>query len=1070
VTLEQFATLLENFDFTRRITEVHMHHTSAPNHAQWRDHESVVSMFRHHTQVRGFSDIAQHITITPDGDIFLGRNWNRSPASAVGFNGTSERGPFMFEMVGDFNAGRDPFQARQRRTALQVVALVQKRFDLPVDAVRFHREMSNTDCPGGTLTRSELINAVDALRGSRTLAVAGGEEETESAARGDAPPFSPEHLAETGRRGRRGVRGGVPRDETGEGAAGGDAEVPDTLVQQGVLSDELRTFLREFERAGLSEEGASSSRTLTASADEEDQHDSDGLDESSRNVNFASTRASGLTLSQREALRPHLVNLNQGRFSDGGEVKTTRQDVDALFDEHLERYLADRRHHPDASERKVRLLFWAHGGLVSEASALKYADAHRDWWLENGVYPLFFVWETGFFETVGQLLRDGRSRATGGRRDIFDFTTDPVLETLARRLGGVRIWGGMKLSAERAAAPGTDESDLNGMGGGRYVARKLAEFCNRHAAGDADVPIELFAVGHSAGAIFHAHFLPAAAALGAPAFRELHLLAPAIRVDEFKKQLVPLVTGEGAGVQRLTLFTMNRLRELDDHCAQVYRKSLLYLIHFALEPERREAILGLEESLRADNDLRRFFGLGGALPDRGSVVFSPTGEKMGRSATSSLSHGGFDEDPPTLESIARRALGLEDADPLPRPYPRARAADSASADTWNEEVDLPEEVAEALSAAGGGNFVNDGSTPSDGDNFGSGAVIGRPAPSRPPRGGDGVRRVALCVGINSYANAPLRGCVADAQLWAQTLGALQFETRLLLDRQATREAILSELRRLVAAGRPGDVLIFQYSGHGTTFPDRSGDERDGDTPLSDEALCPVDIDRGAFLLDDDLSRVLGDLPDGVALTLFMDCCHSGSISRFAAVQAASARSVGDLSRLLPLTDDLIQAHQAFRQQLAAREGSRAFGTGTGLLSRGPATMREALFSACRSDELAWESNGQGDYTRQATALLHSLEPSGVAGLSNAAFHERVVTAFGAGPRQRPQLDCAPAARSRALLQPLTGTGVAMPATVTTAPEAVLSVNTHNGNDGSSSADAALAAALEQLVAALRRRG
>ncbi|MET0752668.1 MAG: peptidoglycan recognition family protein [Pyrinomonadaceae bacterium] len=163
VNRAQFSQLLEQFNFTRQINVVHFHHTSSPRHRDFNGHASVVSMFRHHTQNRGFRDIAQHITIAPDGTIFLGRNWNLAPASAVGFNTGANR-PFMFETVGDFNIGEDPFRDPQKLTVLTVIKLVQRRFGLPSTALRFHREMANTDCPGSSLNKDTIIQAVNALQ------------------------------------------------------------------------------------------------------------------------------------------------------------------------------------------------------------------------------------------------------------------------------------------------------------------------------------------------------------------------------------------------------------------------------------------------------------------------------------------------------------------------------------------------------------------------------------------------------------------------------------------------------------------------------------------------------------------------------------------------------------------------------------------------------------------------------------------------------------------------------------------------------------------------------------------
>ncbi len=306
---------------------------------------------------------------------------------------------------------------------------------------------------------------------------------------------------------------------------------------------------------------------------------------------------------------------------------------------------------------KLRLLFYAHGGLVSESSGLQIAAKHIDWWKQNGVYPIYFIWETGLFETIGNLLkRSQQGAARGLGRDVFDFTSDPLIEISARALQGSRIWGGMKSSAEHAV---DEPSSGNPDGGGaRYVADKLKKFCDRNGA-----DIELHAVGHSAGSIFHCYFLPIARKLGVPTFTSAHFLAPAVRVDTFKERLASEI-GDEKAVQKLTIFTMKRDYERDDNCAQVYRKSLLYLIYYALENKRSTPILGLEESLRGDRELKKLFGLGGTSSESGQVVWSVTQSDTGVSASGSQSHGGFDDDAPTMNSVARRILGRADADKI----------------------------------------------------------------------------------------------------------------------------------------------------------------------------------------------------------------------------------------------------------------------------------------------------------------------------------------------------------------------------------------------------------------------
>ncbi len=328
-----------------------------------------------------------------------------------------------------------------------------------------------------------------------------------------------------------------------------------------------------------------------------------------------------------EPLRPYVVNLTRGEFSTDGIMQTSRSDVDAIFDEHLPAFL-------QRSRQPVPVVIWAHGGIVSERAGLGIAGSQIPWWLANGAYPLHFVWETGFVETLKQLLgwRAGR--------DVVEGDADHATELQRGRFGS-QLWTAVKQSAALASGP---------SGGATYVGARLARFCAENPG-----LITVHAAGHSAGAIFQSDFIPAARAQGVPRFDSLQLLAPALRVDGFRSQLLPLL---GTDIERLTMYTMNMQAEEDDNCFQIYRKSLLYLVSRAFETQDDAPILGLEQSLRADPELVTAFGLQPGIPGRAEVIWSPTAvDAAPESRSSAISHGGFDNDPDTMNSVARRILG-----------------------------------------------------------------------------------------------------------------------------------------------------------------------------------------------------------------------------------------------------------------------------------------------------------------------------------------------------------------------------------------------------------------------------
>ncbi|HEX6096530.1 MAG TPA: caspase family protein [Thermoanaerobaculia bacterium] len=894
ITVEQFARML-SFPWRRKIDAVHIHHTWRPTHAQWNGLESVRAMARHHTNVNGWSDIAQHLTIGRDGDIWTGRNWDAPPASATGYNGNSKSGPFMIEMNGDFDEGEDTLAGPQLAAVTRVVAHVLKQHGLGTGAIRFHRDMTDQkSCPGTGIGAdwfvAEVQNAMDSLSESRSA-----------------------------------VDGPFERDLLGSwflemSASRGPAR------DEGELAEDGQTYAEA--RAG------------------------------------GGVRGARLTPEQLTTLIPHVVNMREGKFASTELFHSDESTVDAIFS------ALDARAAAATNGKPLRIVLWAHGGLKTEHGGLEIAYKHVWWWNKNDVYPLYFVWETGLFQTIGDTISRAWDRLRGKRAIDFAAPTDFLIEKTVRALGGAHVWGGMKFSASEASKAGN---------AAEYVAKQLGALFKKHPG-----KVQLHVLGHSAGSIFHAYFVPAALQHGAT-FETMQFLAPAVRVDEYIKRLSPTMS---KGVKKTYVFTMYKQYELADRVTAAYRKSLLYLISRALESNHDAELLGLEESMRRTPALVKAFGLNGQ-PASGKVFFSKTA-----GTTQADAHGEFDDDPETMNSVGGLVLGTKVAHSYPAPDPEKRSLSEL-------EIELPREVEEFLAASAG----PAGLTAVPAPPYLPPAVTA-PAPS----GGSGPsaagasaatgRRIALCVGIDDYPRAPLYGCVADARTWAAQLQAIGFsEVRMLLDAQASRRSILQELESMITSSRPGDVLVFQASGHGTHLPDLDGDEVSGE----DQAFCPHDFESGALLIDDDLAQVFNRIPQGVLLTCFFDFCHSGTATRLAVGTSNVSGGAGDRRRFIVPDPQLIAAHAEFRRSGAPLGVSRA-------VNRGPDFMREVVFSACRPDQVAWESGGQGDYTRNVVPLLPRW-----ASMTNQQFQDLLTFDFRPAGRQNPILDCAPAARQHPLL-------------------------------------------------------
>lgn len=101
------------------------------------------------------------------------------------------------------------------------------------------------------------------------------------------------------------------------------------------------------------------------------------------------------------------------------------------------------------------------------------------------------------------------------------------------------------------------------------------------------------------------------------------------------------------------------------------------------------------------------------------------------------------------------------------------------------------------------------------------------------------------------------------------------------DSQATRNAIIREFERLVARTQPGDVVYFQFSGHGQQAPDYSGEEIDGFA----QCIVPFDYisrsDPSQGIRNRDFRRLIAELKrrQPAHVCLVFDCCFAGGQAR-----------------------------------------------------------------------------------------------------------------------------------------------------------------------------------------------
>ena len=143
------------------------------------------------------------------------------------------------------------------------------------------------------------------------------------------------------------------------------------------------------------------------------------------------------------------------------------------------------------------------------------------------------------------------------------------------------------------------------------------------------------------------------------------------------------------------------------------------------------------------------------------------------------------------------------------------------------------------------------------------------------------RGMSLHLGLNTvdpghYAgwDGRLIACEADAHAMESLAGAEGYEPKKLLTQDATREAVVGEIKRAASELAAGDMFLFTVSAHGGQLVDFNQDEMDpGD--VTDETLCLYDFQ----LADDEIYMLWSEFKPGVRILMIPDTCHSGSMTR-----------------------------------------------------------------------------------------------------------------------------------------------------------------------------------------------
>ncbi len=357
-------------------------------------------------------------------------------------------------------------------------------------------------------------------------------------------------------------------------------------------------------------------------------------------------------------IKPYIINIgNNGFLSDSGEYWTEENDIDTLFES-----IANTAQ--NNNWKKKRIMLYLHGGLNSEREVARRVISFKQVCLDNQIYPVHIMWETDFWNSMKNNVLDIFTNEDKATANFLNKLRDAAVELKDRTIelttakAGTLLWDEMKENARLAstgnATRGRKERAMI------VLAQKGLNAFNQLP--DAEKKNwEIHIVAHSAGAIFLAYALETLLGIGIP-IKTIQLMAPAVSVDLFKEKYIPLIN---KNIDLLpTIYLLSDKGERDDDVGP-YGKSLLYLVSNAFERRRERPILGMEKFIDSrfkeciDKDVAKLLkgNNAGGWPKLVVSGTAPATETVGPHISRSETHGGFDNDSFTLNSVLYRILG-----------------------------------------------------------------------------------------------------------------------------------------------------------------------------------------------------------------------------------------------------------------------------------------------------------------------------------------------------------------------------------------------------------------------------
>ena len=329
------------------------------------------------------------------------------------------------------------------------------------------------------------------------------------------------------------------------------------------------------------------------------------------------------------------------------------------------------------SSKNKKVVIYAHGGLNSEKDSINRIRIMAPYFKENGIYPLFVTWKTGFMESISDQIEDkinnifssaGISPSGSKAKGMLDKLQDAIdcaIENVANKIAVKGVWSEMKENAKYAsdrAIPGYPQHGNPKAGGMVLMAQALQKLQEEFGC-------EIHLVGHSAGSILFGYWLDELTKRKMKV-KSLTLYAPACTTAFANKHYINAFKKKTLKQTKTFIHMMDDERERADSVA-LYKKSLLYLVSRALEDVHKTPLLGMAASWNIDYskkndiynhsqyaDMKRWIK---STKEIRRFIYDKSKSQVKTSLRddyTKLAHGSFDNDIEVIEQTIKQIKGV----------------------------------------------------------------------------------------------------------------------------------------------------------------------------------------------------------------------------------------------------------------------------------------------------------------------------------------------------------------------------------------------------------------------------